>query len=216
MNASDSPAGTHPSNNPPPSPASGELISLLDPDGLARVLRHLTRQIAAKHQSTPALFLAGIPTRGVEIARRLAQALSESFSRPVPTGALDTSFYRDDLALRPGLPAPQTTELPINLNQCSVILVDDVLFTGRTARAALEALHAYGRPARVELAVLIDRGHRQLPIQPDYTGMQVPTDFNDRIRVRLENLDGIPDGVWLVRPVQNQGQPPFPGSSPLP
>ena len=162
---------------------------LLDEADLQRTLRRIAHEIVEKHPDIDRLVLVGIHTRGVYLADRLA-ALIEQFSDVrVPTGALDISFYRDDVRAHPQ-PVVKATRLDFPIDDRSVVLVDDVLFTGRTIRSAIEALFGYGRPERVQLAVLVDRGHRELPIRPDYVGKNLPTR-------RDEVVDVNPGGVEL-------------------
>ena len=142
--------------------------------------------------------LVGIHTRGVPLAGRIADAIRSFGGSEVPVGALDIGLHRDDLAGRPTAPLA-ATRLPVNITDRTVVLVDDVLFTGRTVRAALDALNDFGRPAVVRLAVLVDRGHRQLPIRPDHVGKNVPTSTIERVSVRLSETDGEEDGVWIHR-----------------
>lgn len=142
--------------------------------------------------------LIGIHTRGVPLARRLAAAIRGFGGSEVPVGALDIGLHRDDLARRPTARL-FGTRLPVDITDRIVVLVDDVLYTGRTVRAALDALNDFGRPAAVRLAVLVDRGHRQLPIRPDYVGKNIPTSTAERVSVRLGEVDGGDDGVWIHR-----------------
>jgi pyrimidine operon attenuation protein/uracil phosphoribosyltransferase len=145
------------------------------------------------------LAVVGIYTRGIEIARRLAAEIGEvsGLGKVPQCGALDVSLHRDDLRQLPGIHSIQSTELPLNLDDCTVVLADDVFFTGRTARAALDALGAFGRPRRVQLAVLVDRGHRELPIRPDFVGRELTTSPSERVQVRLAGFAEEEDGVWL-------------------
>ena len=140
--------------------------------------------------------LVGIHTRGVPLACRIASAITRFGGSPVPVGALDIGLHRDDLARRPTAPLA-ATRLPVDITDRTVVLVDDVLYTGRTVRAALDALNDFGRPAVVRLAVLVDRGHRQLPIRPDHVGKNLPTSSTERVSVRLGEVDGGEDGVWI-------------------
>lgn len=140
--------------------------------------------------------LVGIHTRGVPLARRIAAEVTAFGGSPVPVGTLDIGLHRDDLARRPTAPLA-ATRLPVDITDRTVVLVDDVLYTGRTVRAALDALNDFGRPALVRLAVLVDRGHRQLPIRPDYVGKNLPTSAIERVWVRLAEIDGGDDGVWI-------------------
>lgn len=188
-----------PTTEPTP-PDAPRLV--LDAETIERALRRMALQIA-EHTAAQGHVLAivGIHTRGVEIARRLVNHLTESGDHPA-FGTLDVSMHRDDLRQRAPaalLGSVHTTDLPLDLDDRTVILVDDVFFTGRSARAALDALNTYGRPRAVHLAVLVDRrGHRELPIRPDYAGAKVATTPAERVRVRFAALDGVADGVWVV------------------
>ncbi len=169
---------------------------VLDRDDLRRTLVRIAHEIIEKNQSgddpEPALAIVGIHTRGAVIARRLHAQVAELSGASVPIGDVDISFYRDDAIGRAPAEAPvvHSSHLDFDLEGRTVVLVDDVLFTGRTVRAAIEALFDYGRPDRVQLAVLADRGHRELPIRPDYTGKNLPTGREERVYVRLEEVDG--------------------------
>ncbi len=174
--------------------ASGRVI--LDEDQLGRTLRRVAHEIVEKHADLDQLALVGIYTRGALLAERLRDLIEQFTGRSVPTGALDISFYRDDVRIHPQ-PVVKATRLDFPIDGRSVVLVDDVLFTGRTIRAAIEALFDYGRPERVQLAVLVDRGHRELPIRPDYVGKNVPTARSERVNVNLEEADEV-DRVLLL------------------
>ena len=174
--------------------ASGRVI--LDEDQLGRTLRRVAHEIVEKHADLDRLALVGIYTRGALLAERLRELIEQFTGRSVPTGALDISFYRDDVRIHPQ-PVVKATRLDFPIDGRSVVLVDDVLFTGRTIRAAIEALFDYGRPERVQLAVLVDRGHRELPIRPDYVGKNVPTARSERVNVNLEETDEV-DRVLLL------------------
>ncbi|MFI5050991.1 MAG: bifunctional pyr operon transcriptional regulator/uracil phosphoribosyltransferase PyrR [Gaiellales bacterium] len=174
--------------------ASGRVI--LDEDQLGRTLRRVAHEIVEKHADLDQLALVGIYTRGAVLAERLRDLIEQFTGRSVPTGALDISFYRDDVRIHPQ-PVVKATRLDFPIDGRSVVLVDDVLFTGRTIRAAIEALFDYGRPERVQLAVLVDRGHRELPIRPDYVGKNVPTARSERVNVNLEEADEV-DRVLLL------------------
>ena len=174
--------------------ASGRVI--LDEDQLGRTLRRVAHEIVEKHADLDQLALVGIYTRGAVLAERLRDLIEQFTGRSVPTGALDISFYRDDVRIHPQ-PVVKATRLDFPIDGRSVVLVDDVLFTGRTIRAAIEALFDYGRPERVQLAVLVDRGHRELPIRPDYVGKNVPTARSERVNVNLEDADEV-DRVLLL------------------
>lgn len=177
--------------------ASRPRLELLGADDLRRTLDRLASQVLEKVAGSPELLLLGIPTRGVALARELAALLSQRCGHPIPCGSLDPTFHRDDLA-RVGTRMAQPTQLPVGLDGRELVLVDDVIFTGRTVRAALEALQAWGRPRRVHLVVMVDRGHRELPIQPDFCGRVVPTTRQESIQVCLGSIDG-EEGVFLLR-----------------
>lgn len=165
---------------------------VLDHDDLRRTLVRIAHEIVEASSNGPqGLALVGIHTRGAVMAKRLHSLLAELGGGEVPLGDLDISFYRDDLERKPeGAPVVHDSHLDFELEGRTVILVDDVLYTGRTIRAAIDALFDYGRPARVQLAVLVDRGHRELPIRPDYVGKNLPTAPGERVNVRLEETDG--------------------------
>ncbi|KMM16347.1 bifunctional pyr operon transcriptional regulator/uracil phosphoribosyltransferase PyrR [Synechococcus sp. GFB01] len=173
-------------------------LELLSQHELDRTLERLVSQVLETVDDAGSLLLLGIPTRGVALARVLAERLAERCGRPVAQGSLDPTLYRDDLE-RVGTRLVAPTDLPASLEGRDVVLVDDVIFTGRTVRAALEALQTWGRPRRVRLLVMVDRGHRELPIQPDYCGRVVPTSRQESIQLCLTSIDG-EEGVYLVRP----------------
>lgn len=173
---------------------SDELV-LAAPE-IRRKIERIAAQILEAHPAHP-LALVGIHTRGAVLCRRVHDLLRER-GRETSLGALDIALYRDDLDNLGTIPSIRGTDLPFAVEGAHIILFDDVLFTGRTIRAALAELVDYGRPARIELAVLVDRGHRELPIAPDYLGQSIPTDRRDRVRVRFTETDG-EDGVFLVR-----------------
>jgi pyrimidine operon attenuation protein/uracil phosphoribosyltransferase len=166
---------------------------VLERDDLRRTLRRIAHEIAEKNPGPEGLALVGIHTRGAVLARRLHVLVGELTGSEVPLGDIDISFYRDDLAARgPGAqPVVHASHLDFDIGDGTVVLVDDVLFTGRTVRAGIEALFDYGRPGRVQLAVLCDRGHRELPIRPDYVGKNLPTSPSQRVNVRLEETDEV-------------------------
>ena len=176
---------------------------LLSEDDLQRTLRRIAHEIVEGHPDISQLALVGIYTRGVTIAQRLRTLVEQFAGVAPPTGALDITFYRDDVAVRAGeqrahpQPVVKATRLDFPLEGKSVVIVDDVLYTGRTIRAAIETLFDYGRPARVQLAVVVDRGHRELPIRPDYIGKNLPTARGERIQVQLVEVDEL-DAVLLV------------------
>jgi pyrimidine operon attenuation protein / uracil phosphoribosyltransferase len=169
---------------------------VFDADELRRAHTRIAHEIVERNHGAADLVLVGLYTRGVAIARRLADIVGEFEHVDVPVGALDVAFYRDDIALRAVQPLGPT-EVPADVSGRVVVLVDDVLFTGRTVRAALDALTELGRPRAVQLAVLVDRGHRELPIRADYVGKNLPTNEGDDVRVRLHETDDEPDGVEL-------------------
>ncbi|GAC1323732.1 MAG: bifunctional pyr operon transcriptional regulator/uracil phosphoribosyltransferase PyrR [Mycobacteriales bacterium] len=169
---------------------------VLDGTGVARALTRMAHELLEKTDGGRDVVLLGIPTRGVTLARRLAERIAGFEGGRVPVGALDVTMYRDDLRLR-GVRALEQTELPPDgVEDRVVVLVDDVLFSGRTVRAALDALSDLGRPRAVQLAVLVDRGHRELPIRADYVGKNIPTSLREVVHVQLTEHDGI-DGVLL-------------------
>ena len=170
---------------------------VLDADQIARACARMAHQILEANQGAEGLVLLGIPTRGVALAQRLAKAMADVEGVSIPTGALDVTMYRDDLRTQPTRPVGHT-HLPIGVDDAVVVLVDDVLFSGRTVRAALDSLGDLGRPRAVRLAVLIDRGHRELPIRADHVGKNLPTAADERVRVRLEEVDGVNE-VTIVR-----------------
>lgn len=165
----------------------GRLV--LDADQISRACARMAHQILEANRGADGLVLLGIPTRGVVLAERLARAMSEVEGLQIPVGALDVTMYRDDLRRQPTR-AVGRTHLPIGVDDAVVVLVDDVLFSGRTVRAALDALGDLGRPRAVRLAVLIDRGHRDLPIRADHVGKNLPTRSDEKVRVRLTEVDG--------------------------
>jgi pyrimidine operon attenuation protein / uracil phosphoribosyltransferase len=170
--------------------------SVFDAGDLRRAHTRIAHEIVERNHGADDLVLVGLYTRGPAIARRLAAAIEEFEGREVPVGSLDVAFYRDDIGLRAVTPVG-ATEIPVDIGGRVVVLVDDVLFTGRTVRAAMDALTELGRPRAVQLAVLIDRGHRELPIRPDYVGKNLPTGRNEDVRVRLAEIDGGDDGIEL-------------------
>ncbi|MEI8105950.1 MAG: bifunctional pyr operon transcriptional regulator/uracil phosphoribosyltransferase PyrR [Actinomycetes bacterium] len=181
--------------------ASGRV--LLDGEAISRTLSRVAHEIIERNEDISSVALVGIHTRGVPIAERLQRLIAERTSVEVDLGQLDITFHRDDVHVRAGQaprraqPVVRDTRLDFDLEARTVILVDDVLYTGRTIRAAIDALLEYGRPARIQLAVLADRGHRELPIRPDYVGKNLPTARDERVQVQLAEIDEI-DQVVLV------------------
>ena len=174
---------------------------MLEHDDLGRTLRRIAHEIAEKNPDAGSVALVGIHTRGAILARRLHVLLSELTDAELPIGDIDISFYRDDVGAKSPAAQPVVHASHIDFDPAdrTVVLVDDVLFTGRTVRAAIEALFDYGRPQRVQLAVLCDRGHRELPFRPDYVGKSLPTAIDERVNVRLEETDGV-DEMTISEP----------------
>jgi pyrimidine operon attenuation protein/uracil phosphoribosyltransferase len=164
----------------------------MDADRMARTLMRIAHEILERHRGVEGLALVGIRARGVPIAARLAAHLRELAGADVPTGALDITLYRDDLMRHAVGPQPviRRTEIPFSIDDRLILLVDDVLYTGRTIRAALDALIDFGRPRAIQLVVLVDRGHRELPIRADYVGRNIPTSRQQSVQVRLREIDG--------------------------
>ncbi len=175
---------------------------IMTADEIRRATVRLSHEIVEKQAGTEGLLLIGIQRRGVPLARRIAAAIGDNEGVQVPVGALDITFYRDDLSLIAQQPVVKGTELPSGIDGRTVVLVDDVLYTGRTIRAAMDALVDFGRPQAIRLAVLVDRGHRELPIRADHVGKNVPTSREEIVRVHLEETDG-EDGVEIERLVDS-------------
>ena len=169
---------------------SGEKIVLHEGD-VQRALTRISHEIAERNPQARGLALVGIHSRGAFLAQRLKDLLEELLDTVIPLGDLDIGFYRDDVASRPDAPVVHASHISFDVTGRTIVIVDDVLFTGRTVRAAIEALFDYGRPERVQLAVLADRGHRELPIRPDYVGKNLPTSRAEHVHVRLSELDGV-------------------------
>jgi pyrimidine operon attenuation protein / uracil phosphoribosyltransferase len=170
--------------------------AVLTPEEIRRALTRIAHEILERTHGGGEVVLLGIPTRGVYLARRLAERMGEFEGAPVPVGSLDVTMHRDDLRLRPARALQRTQVPPDGVDGKTVVLVDDVLFSGRTIRAALDALNDLGRPRAVQLAVLVDRGHRELPIRADYVGKNLPTAYREKVRVQLAEHDGV-DSVLL-------------------
>jgi len=170
--------------------ASQVKATIMDPEGVRRALFRIAHEIIERNQGVADLVLVGIRRRGVPLAGRLQAIIREIEGREVPLGILDITLYRDDLTSRLEQPLVRGTEIPFSIQRRTVVLVDDVLYTGRTVRAALDALMDLGRPQQIQLAVLIDRGHRELPVRADYVGKNVPTSRREEVSVRLEEIDG--------------------------
>jgi pyrimidine operon attenuation protein / uracil phosphoribosyltransferase len=178
---------------------SSAAVPVMDAEAMRRALRRVAHEIIERNPQLEKVVLAGIPSRGVEIARRIASFVQEIEKIDIETGVIDVAMHRDDVGTRPELPVVRASELPLPLEGRTVVIVDDVLYTGRTVRAAMDAISSFGRPARIQLAVLIDRGHRELPIRPDYVGKNLPTATGEQIQVRLQETDNEPDAVWLEK-----------------
>jgi pyrimidine operon attenuation protein/uracil phosphoribosyltransferase len=163
---------------------------VLDRDDMRRTLVRIAHEIVEKN-ADGLIAIVGIHRRGAHLAERLHVLISELLEATIPLGSVDISFYRDDLNFRPSAPVVHATQLDFSVEGRTIVIVDDVLYTGRTARAAIDEIFDFGRPARVQLAALVDRGHRELPIRPDYVGKNIPTSKNQRVNVRVEEIDGI-------------------------
>ena len=171
---------------------------IMTPEDIRRSLARIAHEIIELNKTAEHLVLVGMRTRGVPLAKRLAANMEDLECLQIPVGALDISLYRDDLSLLDRQPTVQRTDIPVNIDGKSVVLVDDVLYTGRSTRAAMDALIDLGRPRSIQLAVLIDRGHRELPIRADYVGKNIPTSRDEEIQVQLVETDDI-DGVVIVK-----------------
>ena len=184
-------------------PADAAARQLLDDEAMAKALSRIAHEIIERTDELESVALVGIQSRGAPLASRLRRLVEERSGVSIPVGALDITFHRDDVHVRDGgrppgrQPVVRATSIAFPIESMTVVLVDDVLYTGRTIRAAIDALLEYGRPARVQLAVLVDRGHRELPIRPDYVGKNLPTGRDERIQVELMEIDER-DGVFLV------------------
>ncbi len=172
---------------------------ILNNKEIERVIKRLTHEIIEKNKGVKALCLIGIQRGGVILAKRLASMIKYVEKEEVGVGSLDIALYRDDIHIKEKQPVVRTTDIPFQINDKTVILVDDVLFTGRSIRAAMDAIIDFGRPAYIQLAVLIDRGHRELPIRADYVGKNIPTSINDRVEVYLDEKDSNKDRVILIK-----------------
>lgn len=177
---------------------SSEGVEILSPEDLRRTITRLASQVIERSGDLSQLVLIGIYTRGVDLAHLLAHQIQLLEHVSVPVGALDITFYRDDLDTI-GIRTPAKTDIPFDLSGKTIVLVDDVIFKGRTIRAALNAVNDYGRPAVIRLLVLVDRGHREVPIHPDFVGKQLPTAREERVKVYLQEVDHR-DGVELLKP----------------
>jgi len=172
---------------------------VLDGDDMRRTLVRIAHEIVEQHEGPQDLAIVGIQRRGAVLAERLHAILCDLLEHPVPLGLVDISFYRDDLSMRSDTPEVHATQIGFPVDGATVVIVDDVLYTGRTVRAAIEALFSFGRPATVRLAVLADRGHRELPIRPDYVGKNLPTSRSERVNVRVVEIDDVDEVTISTR-----------------
>lgn len=179
-----------------------DALPLLDANDIRRAVTRIAHEIIERNRGSQDLVIVGIHTRGVPLAYRLAEEISRIENTTISVGELDITSHRDD-AVYYVRSTGHTTNIPVSLTDKKVILTDEVIFTGRTVRAAMDALVEHGRPASIQLATLIDRGHRELPIRPDYVGKNLPTSKNERVMVRLKELDNI-DGVWVYRDTKDE------------
>lgn len=173
-------------------------VQLMDSMDIQRSITRLAHEIIERNRGVDRLGVVGIRTRGVYVAERIVRQIREITGHDMRHGVLDVTMYRDDFRSRKTGPEMQVTEIPFDIDSCTVLLVDDVLYTGRTSRAALDALMDYGRPSRVQLAVLVDRGHRELPIKADFVGKNIPTSSDESVQVRMDEVDS-KDEVILIR-----------------
>ena len=170
----------------------------MDKENISRAITRIAHEILEKNKGLEGLCLVGIRTRGVILAERIKKAIMQIEGQELPVGVLDITLYRDDLTLIDVAPVVRETQIAFDINDKRIILIDDVLYTGRTIRAALNALNDFGRPAGIQLAVLIDRGHRELPIRADYVGKNIPTSLSQNVKVVLEEIDEKPDQVIII------------------
>src|SRR6266478_9501396 len=173
-------------------------VPVMDAEAIRRALQRIAHEIIERNPHREGIVLAGIPSRGIEIARRIAAFIREIDKADVDTGVIDVAMYRDDVGTRKELPVVRASKLPVPLEDRTMIIVDDVLYTGRTVRAAMDAVNSFGRPARIQFASRIERGQRDLPIRADYVGNNLPTAANEKVRVRIGSADER-DGVWLIK-----------------
>jgi pyrimidine operon attenuation protein / uracil phosphoribosyltransferase len=188
-----------PSPSPSDAPAPGARL-VLDQAAIDRCLKRIAHEIIERNPILTKVALIGIPSRGVEIAKRLSDYILE-FGKVRPfAGVVDVAMHRDDLHRHRVPPRVERTILPHDLDDMTIVLTDDVLYSGRTCRAAMDSISSFGRPARIQYAVLVDRGHRELPIRADYVGKNLPTSVDQRVHVRFQATDGIVDSVWMSQP----------------
>ena len=172
---------------------------ILDSAAMERALKRIAQEIIERNADLQPVVLIGIPSRGIELARRLVEYIEQFAQVRLPMGVIDVSMHRDDIHTRRRMWAVQPTDLPLELSNKTLILVDDVLYSGRTCRAAMDAISSFGRPSQIQYAALIDRGHRELPIRADYVGKALTTQIDERVLVRLQSVDQQPDSVYLER-----------------
>ena len=191
------PASSVPS--PSGAPAPGATL-VLDQAAIDRCLKRIAHEIIERNPDLTKVALIGIPSRGIEIAKRLSAYILEFGNTQPFAGVVDVAMHRDDLHRHRIPPRVERTILPHDLDEMTIVLTDDVLYSGRTCRAAMDSISSFGRPARIQYAVLVDRGHRELPIRADYVGKNLPTSADQRVHVRFQATDGIPDSVWMSQP----------------
>ena len=175
-------------------------VLVMDSEAIRKALRRIAHEIIEQNHELLRLVIAGIPTRGITIAERIVSHIADIEGVTPTLGAVDVSMHRDDLSTRARVSVLEATRLPLDLDGRPLVLVDDVLYTGRSCRAAMDAIASFGRPSRIQLAALVDRGHRELPIRADFVGKNVPTAPEDKIRVRFEESDGVTDSVMIIHP----------------
>lgn len=169
--------------------------NILDEKGVTRALTRIAHEIIEKNKGLEDVVFLGIPTRGVHIAKRLRDIFKAIEGVALPVGSVDATLYRDDIGMKQDQPALKEMDIPVSIDNKKIIIVDDVLFTGRTIRAAMNVIMDFGRPGSIQLAVLVDRGHRELPIRPDYVGKNVPTSTQEKVKVHLKEADGIDEVI---------------------
>ena len=180
-----------------PEPPAPEAQLVLDAQAIDRALRRIAHEIVERNPDLSRVCIVGVPSRGVEVSRRIASHIEAIEGVRPELGVIDVSMHRDDIRMRPRLPAVTVSHLPPDLPERTLVLTDDVLFSGRTCRAAMDSIASFGRPRRIQFAVLIDRGHRELPIRADYVGKNLPTSPSQRVYVRFQSIDQVPDSVWI-------------------
>jgi pyrimidine operon attenuation protein/uracil phosphoribosyltransferase len=180
-----------------PQPPAPDANLVLDGQAIDRALRRIAHEIIERNPDLSKVCVVGIPSRGIEVSRRIASHIEAIENVPVEMGIIDVAMHRDDIRIRPKLPTVVVSHLPPDLADMTLILADDVLFSGRTIRAAMDSITSFGRPRRIQLAVLVDRGHRELPIRADYVGKNLPTSPTQRVYVRFQSIDNVPDSVWM-------------------